>query len=370
MTQNRRMLLTARPVWTLKAADFTLEVRPVPAPRPGEVVVRALWLAFDPAMRGWMNDGPSYAPPVALGDVMRGHGVGEVVDSAAPEFPVGTLVHGNLGWQDYALCRVGTGTVGALEHIHGNAGELPFVHKVPDGISPTAVLGVLGTTGLTAYFGMLELGAPRPGDVVLISGAAGATGSVAGQLARLAGATTIGIAGGAAKTQWLTETARFDFAVDYKNEEVSQRVAELAPGGVNLFYDNVAGPVLEAGIRNIAQRGTVVLCGGISSGYSDEATAVGPSNLSTITTRSATMKGFIVTDYLTRFEEAAGRLAAWIRRGDIVWADDIAKGGVEDAVDTLNRLFDGKNFGKQLLQIGEASSRTARADASREPAHA
>lgn len=354
--QNRRMLLTTRPVWTLKAGDFTLETRSVPAPKPGQVVVKTLWLAFDPAMRGWMNDGPSYAPPVALGDVMRAHGVGEIVESAAPHYPVGTLVHGNLGWQDYALCQAGDGTVGALEHIHGNAGGLPLVHRVPDGIPPTAVLGVLGTTGLTAYFGMLELGAPRPGDVVLVSGAAGATGSVAGQLARLAGATTIGIAGGAAKTQWLTETARFDAAVDYKTEDVAQRVAELAPRGVNLFYDNVAGPVLEAGIRNIAQRGTVVLCGGISSGYSDEATTVGPTNLSTITTRSATMKGFIVTDFLPRFEEAVGRLATWIRRADLVWADDIEKGGVEDAVDTLNRLFDGKNFGKQLLQIAEPTA--------------
>ncbi|MGE0219096.1 NADP-dependent oxidoreductase [Mycolicibacterium sp.] len=349
--ENRRMLLTSRPEWTLKHSDFTVEKTGVPTPGAGQVVVKVRWLAFDPAMRGWMNDGPSYAPPVALGELMRGHGVGEVVDSAAPELPVGTQVHGNLGWQDFALCRAGAGTIGGLEHVHGQAGALPTVRKVPDGIAPTAVLGVLGTTGLTAYFGMLELGAPRPGDVVVVSGAAGATGSVAGQLARLAGARTIGIAGGPAKTRWLVETARFHDAVDYKSEDVSARLAELAPGGVNLFYDNVAGPVLEAGIRNIAQRGTVVLCGGISSGYSDEATVVGPSNLSTITVRSACMKGFIVTDFRDRFEEAADRLTGWIRSGDIVWADDIVEGTVEDAVDVLNRLFDGKNFGKQLLQL-------------------
>ncbi|KAA0078861.1 NADP-dependent oxidoreductase [Mycolicibacterium sp. P9-64] len=355
LLENHRMLLTARPMWTLKQSDFTVDKTQVSTPRPGEVVVKVIWLAFDPAQRGWMNDGPSYAPPVPLGDVMRGHAVGEVVDSGDADFAVGTLVHGNFGWQEYALCRTGEGTVGTLEHVGGNEYQLPTARKVPVGIEPTAVLGVLGTTGLTAYFGMLEIGRPKPGDVVLVSGAAGATGSVAGQIARLAGARTIGIAGGSAKAQWLTEVAKFDAAIDYKSEDVASRIADLAPDGVNVFYDNVAGPTLEAGIRNIAQRGMVVLCGGISSGYSDEATAYGPTNLSTITVRSASMGGFIVTDFNDRFDEAADRLTAWIRRGDIVWADDIQKGTIEDAVDTLNRLFAGKNFGKQILQIADAS---------------
>ncbi|MEV0670960.1 NADP-dependent oxidoreductase [Mycobacterium sp. NPDC050441] len=347
------MLLTTRPVWTLKQSDFTVDTASVPSPGPGQVVVKVLWLAFDPAQRGWMNDGPSYAPPVALGDVMRGHAVGEIVDSTDDAFPVGTLVHGNFGWQDYALCFPAADTIGTLEHVGGNTGTLPKAHKVPEGVAPTGALGVLGTTGLTAYFGMIEIGQVRPGDVVLVSGAAGATGSVAGQIARLAGARTIGLAGGPDKAQWLTETARFDTAIDYKSEDVAGRIAELAPQGVNLFYDNVAGKILEAGIRNIAQRGRVVLCGGISSGYSDEATAYGPTNLSTITVRSASMAGFIVTDFLDRFDEAADRLTAWIRAGDIVWAEDVQKGTVDDAVDTLNRLFDGKNFGKQILQIAE-----------------
>ncbi|MFI5428872.1 zinc-binding dehydrogenase [Aeromicrobium sp. UC242_57] len=215
------------------------------------------------------------------------------------------------------------------------------------------MLGVLGTTGLTAYFGMLDLGRPRPGDVVLVSGAAGATGSVAGQLARLAGARVIGTAGGPEKARWLTEVAGFDEAIDYRREDVETRIADLAPGGVDVFYDNVAGPMLQAGIANIAQRGTVVLCGGVSSGYSDEATPVGPTNLSTITVRSCQVKGFIVTDYVDQFDEAAQRLAAWVRSGELVSVDDVQRGGVEDAVDTMNRLFDGKNLGKQLLQIAE-----------------
>lgn len=356
---NRRMLLTQRPVWTLSKSDFTVDEQRTPAPTSGQVLVKVLWLAFDPAMRGWMNDGPSYAPPVRLGAVMRGHAIGEVVASAHPGVPEGTLVHGNFGWQEYALCHVAEGTVGELEHIRGDAGDLPAARRIPDGLAPTAVLGVLGTTGLTAYFGMLELGRPKPGDVVLISGAAGATGSVAGQLAKLAGATTIGIAGGPEKTRWLTEVAGFDATIDYKSQDIKQSIAELAPNGVNLFYDNVAGQVLEAGISNIAQRGTVVLCGGISSGYSDEATAYGPTNLSTITVRSAKMLGFIVTDFLDQFDDAAARLATWIRDGALVWADDLQKGDLEDTVDVLNRLFDGKNFGKQLLQIAEPSHCTA-----------
>jgi NADPH-dependent curcumin reductase len=354
--RNRRMLLRNRPVWTVTDDDFTVDVAPVPSPGPGELVVRVIWLAFDPAMRGWMNEGPSYAPPVPLGEVMRAHGVGEVVGSASPDFPVGTMVSGNFGWQEYALARGEDGSVGGLEYVHGAGRGLLAARRIPDGVAATAALGVLGTTGLTAYFGMLEIGRPKPGDVVLVSGAAGATGSVAGQIARMAGATTIGIAGGAEKARWLREVARFDATIDYKSEDVERQIAELAPGGVNVFYDNVAGPMLEAGIANIARRGAVVLCGGISSGYSNEASPSGPRNLSTITVRSARMGGFIVTDFADRFGEATDRLVSWIREGEIVWADDIQRGTIESAVATLNRLFEGKNLGKQLLQIAEPSS--------------
>ncbi|TQC49455.1 NADP-dependent oxidoreductase [Rhodococcus sp. WS4] len=353
---NRRMLLTARPTWTVTTDDFTLDSVPVPSPGPGEVLVRVVWLAFDPAMRGWMNDGPSYAPPVALGDVMRGHGIGEVVDSASPDLPVGTMVHGSFGWQEYVLARAEVHSVGSLEHIHGADSDLPAARAIPEGVAPTAATGVLGTTGLTAYFGMLELGRPKPGDVVVVSGAAGATGSVAGQLAKIAGATVIGITGGPDKAQWLTDVAKFDATIDYKSEDVEQRIATLAPRGVDVFYDNVAGPILEAGIANIAQRGRVVLCGGISSGYSNEATRYGPKNLSTITVRSASMHGFIVTDFSDRFSEATERLSTWVRNGEITWLDDIQHGTIENAVDALNRLFDGKNFGKQLLEIAAPST--------------
>ena len=349
---NRRMLLTRRPTWTATTDDFLLEELPAAEPGPGEVLVRVLWIAFDPAMRGWMNDGASYAPPVPLGDVMRGHGVGEVVLSGVDAVKVGTLVTGNFGWQTHALAAFEEGTISQLEHVLEPSASRPVARRVPDGVPPTSVLGVLGTTGLTAYFGMLELGQPRPGDIVLVSGAAGATGSIAGQLAKLAGATTIGIAGGPAKVEWLIDVAGFDHVIDYKSENVSERLAKLAPSGVDVFYDNVAGKILEAGISNIAQRGTVVLCGGISSGYSDEAVAYGPTNLSTITVRSCTMKGFIVTDFADQFETATQRLASWVADGRLIWADDIQEGDVSDAVATMNRLFEGKNLGKQILQLG------------------
>jgi NADPH-dependent curcumin reductase CurA len=348
---NRQLRLVRRPTWTATVDDFVLEEAAVAEPCAGEVVVRVDWLAFDPAMRGWMNEGESYAPAVPLGEVMRGHGVGEVVLSASDGLPVGTVVTGNFGWQTHVVARPGSRSAALLEHIHAAGVGVPVARPVPEGVPATAALGVLGTTGLTAYFGMLELARPRPGDVVLVSGAAGATGSVAGQLARLAGARTIGIAGGTDKVRWLTEVGGFDDVIDYKAEDVRTRVAELAPRGVDVFYDNVGGRILEAGIANIAQRGTVVMCGGISSGYSEEAVAYGPTNLSTITVRSASMVGFIVTDFADRFDEATERLVDWIKQGRLVWAEDEREGGIEEAVATMNRLFDGKNLGKQLLRL-------------------
>ncbi|HWD03256.1 MAG TPA: NADP-dependent oxidoreductase [Amycolatopsis sp.] len=352
---NRRLRLVRRPTWTATRDDFELVKAAVPEPAAGQVVVRVDWLAFDPAMRGWMNDGPSYAPPVPLGEVLGAHAVGEVVVSDTGDLPVGTVVTGNFGWQTHVVARPDAPSA-MLEHIHSAGVGLPVARPVPEGVPATAALGVLGTTGLTAYFGMLHLAAPRPGDVVLVSGAAGATGSVAGQLARLAGARVIGIAGGAEKTRWLSETGGFDDVIDYQAEDVRTRARELAPGGVDVLYDNVGGRILEAGIANIARCGTVVMCGGISSGYSDEAVAYGPTNMSTITVRSATIKGFIVTDFADRFDEATRRLADWIRQGRLVWAEDVREGTIEDAVDTMNRLFDGKNLGKQLLRVRHAGA--------------
>lgn len=355
--KNHRLLLTRRPVWEVGPDDFTLDTAPVPEPGDGQVVVRVQWIAFDPAMRGWMNASPDYTEPVALGEVMRAPAVGAVIASSDPALPVGTTVCGNFGWQEYALAEGSDDLFGGgVEYVGPIERGVSVARPVPEGIPPTAALGVLGLTGLTAYFGMLEVGRPKPGDVVLVSGAAGATGSVAGQLARLAGARVIGIAGGERKTTWLVEEAHFDEAIDYREEDVAARVAELAPDGVDVFYDNVGGPVLEAGIANVAEYGTVVLCGGISSGYSDEAVSVGPSNLGLITVRNATMAGFLVFRFAAHFAQARERLAAWARSGDLVWAEDIQEGTVADAVPVFNRLFHGQNLGKQLLRLAVPAS--------------
>ncbi|WP_406409384.1 zinc-binding dehydrogenase [Streptomyces sp. NBC_01643] len=225
MTEYRRLVLARRPDGLVRDDDFEMTTTTVPKHHAGEFLVRVCWLSFDPAQRGWLDDVPSYLPPVQLGEVMRANGIGKVVASRNADFPLGTLVSGTFGWQEYALCN-------------GSGGVIP-TRRVPAGVPPTSALGVLGTTGLTAYFGLLDIGRPKPGDTVVVSAAAGATGSVVGQIARLAGASVIGIAGGREKCSWLTQVAGFDAAIDYQNEDVRARIAALAPQGVHVYYDNV-----------------------------------------------------------------------------------------------------------------------------------
>jgi len=341
MSENRRLVLAKRPVGTVADDDFELRPEPIPEPADGQFVAKVCWLSFDPAQRGWMNDVPSYIPPVQIGEPMRAWGVGEVVASRNDRFPVGTLVSGRMGWQEYALLD-GTPQFG--------------ISIVPPGVPPTAALGVFGTTGLTAYFGLLDVGRPKEGDLVLVSGAAGATGSIVGQIAKIHGAMAVGIAGGPQKCDWLLDEAGFDAVIDYKSENVAARIRELAPAGVNVFFDNVGGPILDAGLANIAQGGTVVLCGGISSGYSIDEKPEGIHNTYMLTVKSARMEGFIVLNYVERFGEAVKALAGWAQEGKLVWAEDVQEGGIEDAPATLRRLFEGKNLGKQLLQIAEPSA--------------
>lgn len=337
MTENRRLVLARRPVGVVQDDDFEMLIEPVPEPGEGQFLVRVCWLSFDPAQRGWMNDVPSYIPPVQLGEPMRAMGVGQIVASHHPDFPEGAMVSGGFGWQDYVV----------------SDGRDQFgVRLLPEGAPPTAALGVFGTTGLTAYFGLLDVGRPKEGDTVLVSGAAGATGSVVGQIAKIKGCRVIGIAGGPEKCAWLKDTAGFDEVIDYKNEDIAARLRELAPKGVNVFFDNIGGDILDAGLGNIAQGGTIVLCGGISSGYSLENQPPGPRNIFMLTVRSARMEGFIVLNYAQRFGEAIEQLVAWVSEGRIVYAEDIQH-GLENAPATLRRLFEGKNFGKQILQIGE-----------------
>ncbi|WP_194836771.1 NADP-dependent oxidoreductase [Nocardia sp. XZ_19_369] len=332
---NRQWILVKRPVGMVDDSSFELRSGPVPSPGPGEALVRVVWLAFDPTQRGWLNDGPNYMDPVPLGEVMRGGGVGQVVASDSADYAVGDWVCGMVGWQDYAIAT-GQGLLG--------------LNVVPPNVDPKAMLSIFGATGLTAYFGMIDIGKPAAGETVLVSGAAGATGSIAGQIAKALGCRVIGIAGGTTKCTWVTEIARLDACIDYKTDDVETRLRELAPDGIDVFFDNVGGAVLDAALANIAERARIVVCGGISSGYEVGESPPGPRNYLQLGLKRARMEGFIFLDYLDRFPEAFGRLHAWMTQGDIVYAEDIQE-GLELAPTLLRGLFEGRNLGKQLLRI-------------------
>jgi NADPH-dependent curcumin reductase CurA len=336
---NRQWLLASRPQGMVKESDFEYRESSLGEPADGEVLVRVLYLSFDPAMRGWIEDRPSYLPPVQIGEVMRAGAVGQVVASRRPEFSEGDLVQGMLGWQEYALI--------------GSAGAATLT-VLPPGTPPTWPLGVLGITGLTAYFGMLDLGRPAEGETAVVSGAAGATGSVAGQIAKLRGCRVIGIAGGPEKCGWLTAEANFDEAIDYKSEPVERRLGELCPGGIDVFFDNVGGSILEAALTHVGQGARFVLCGGIS-GYNEKEPRPGPRNLMNLVIRSARMEGFIVLNYASRFGEGVKDLARWVAEGRIHFQEDIQQ-GFENVPRTLLRLFHGQNVGKQLLEVAKPQS--------------
>jgi NADPH-dependent curcumin reductase CurA len=330
--QNLQVRLAARPVGLPRESDFEIIERPIEEPREGQVLVENLYLSLDPAMRGWMDDRPSYMPPVALGDVMRGRTVGRVVESRTDAFAVGATVQGVLGWQRYALA-----TAEELE-------------AVPDEVPPTVALGPLGMTGLTAYFGLLDVGKPQAGETVLISGAAGAVGSVAGQIARIVGCRVVGIAGGAAKCRWLTDKLGFDAAIDYKAEQdLNRALRDACPKGVDVYFDNVGGEILNGALRCLNRRGRVVLCGAISQ-YNSTDPVVGPSNYLALLVQRARMEGFIIFDYRRRYGEGVKALGRWLEEGKLHYREDIVD-GLENAPIALLRLFDGSNRGKLLIRI-------------------
>ncbi len=335
---NRQWLLKTRPVGTIGPEHFELVESPLPTPDlgAGQVLVKTLMLGFDPAMRGWVMDEPSYLPPVALGAPMRASGVGQVVRSENPDLPVGALVQGLLNWQEYSI---------------GDPAALIAPTAIPAGVPPNLALGIFGTTSLTAYFGLLDVGQPQAGETVLVSGAAGATGSVVAQIARLKGCRVVGIAGGAEKCQWLVEACKVDAVIDYKSEDLDKRIGELCPNGVNVFFDNVGGDTLEAGINHMADFGRIVLCGAIAS-YNDETPRPGPNNLMKLVARRIRMQGFIVLDYLARAPEAIAALGEWVAAGELAWRDDVQE-GFEHIPATLQRLFDGRNTGKQMLKVAD-----------------
>jgi NADPH-dependent curcumin reductase CurA len=332
---NRQWLLKKRPFGMVSRDNFEYREAPVPKIGAGEALIRTRYLSFDPTQRGWMEDRPSYMPPVALGEPMRAGCIGEVVASEHPSLKAGDWVQGLGGWQDYFVVNPGAGFLG--------------VSKLPEGIDPILALSALGTTGLTAYWGLLDLGKPQRGETVLVSGAAGATGSVAGQIARIKGCRVVGIAGGPEKCRWLKEKARFDDVIDYKRENVDARIGETCPKGVDVYFDNVGGSILEAALNHLAMRARVVLCGGISS-YNATAPVPGPANLMNLVIMRARMEGFIVIDYMDRSHVAVPELLGWVRSGELVNQVDVQE-GFEHIPDTLNRLFTGQNMGKQVLKL-------------------
>ena len=337
MNVNRQWALARRPHGMVTRDNFEYRETKIPEPGDGQLLLRNLYLSFDPTQRGWMEDRESYLPPVQIGEVMRAGSVAQVAESRHSDFRKGDLVQTTGGWQDFVVVEPGSGIMG--------------VNPIPPGVSPTLALSVLGVTGLTAYWGLLDLGQPKAGETVLVSGAAGATGSVAGQIARIKGCRVIGIAGGEAKCRWLTETARFDGVIDYKHDDVDQRIGDLCPDKVDVFFDNVGGPILEAALNHINMRARVVLCGGISS-YNATEPQPGPSNLMNLVIMRARMEGFIVIDYLARSQQAITDLVGWMESGELVHQEDVQQ-GFENIPDTLNRLFTGQNLGKQLLRIAE-----------------
>ena len=327
---NRQWLLRSRPKGMLKESDFELHETQVPTPAEGQLLVRNRWLAFEPAMRGWIDDKPSYMPPVPIGDVMRGMAVGEVIESKLEGYASGDLVTGMTGWQEWAI---------------GDGG----LRKLPAGTDPRFALSVLGITGITAYFGLLEIGKPKRGDTVVVSGAAGATGSVVGQIAKRLGCRVVGIAGGREKCAWLTDKAHFDAAIDYKSEPVGARLDALCPDGIDVYFDNVGGPILDEVLARIARDARLVICGAISA-YNEEQVPPGPRNYFRIVAQRARMEGFIVIDFLSRAGEAIQNLTDWVADGSIAWEADVQR-GFENAPATLLRLYAGANFGKQLLEL-------------------
>ncbi|MFL5351064.1 NADP-dependent oxidoreductase [Archangium sp.] len=328
---NHQFRLAARPAGMPKREDWKYTEEPVPEPRDGELLVKVLYLSLDPAMRSWMNEGKSYIPPVGIGEVMRAAGVGRVVSSKHPGFSAGDHVLGVFGVQEYARSD-GKG-----------------VTQVDPRIPLPVYLGVLGISGMTAYFGLLDIGKPNPGDTVVVSGAAGSVGMVAGQIAKLKGCRVVGIAGGPDKCRYLVEELGFDAAIDYKSEDVKKALRTHCPKGVDVYFDNVGGDILDAVLTQLARGARIIICGAISQ-YNNTGPAKGPANYMSLLVNRASMTGMVVFDYAPRYGEAAREMAGWMAQGKLKSREDIVQ-GLETFPDTLLKLFKGENTGKLVLQV-------------------
>jgi len=316
----------------VQRSDFELTTAPAGEPGPGQVLVKVLYLSLDPAMRGWMNEGKSYIPPVGLGAVMRAGGIGRVVASNDPSLAVGDTVVGMTNVQDYAIA---------------NAKEMT---KVDPRLAPLPrFLGALGMPGLTAYFGLLDIGQPKAGETVVVSAAAGAVGAVTGQIAKIKGCRAVGLAGGPDKCRYMVDELGYDAAIDYKSEDVRAALARHCPKGIDIYFDNVGGDILDIALSLLAHKARVIICGAISQ-YNNREAIQGPRNYLSLLINHALMEGFVVFDYAARYPEGMQALAGWAMSGKLKAREDIVD-GLETFPDTLQKLFRGENFGKLVIRV-------------------
>jgi hypothetical protein len=334
MKINKQWRLVARPIGLFKESDFEWREEPVPSLADGDVLVRNLYLSLDPTNKVWATQ-DSYLPAIPLGDVMRGGTIGVVEESRHPSFTPGDLVQGFLGWQLYGVAN------GAA------------LTKLPKGTPPLLVLGVLGHIGLTAYFGLLEIGKPKEGETLVVSGGAGAVGSLVGQIGKIKGCHVVGLTGSDEKCHWITKDLGFDAAINYRTENVFESLKRHCPRGIDVYFDNVGGDILDAALLLINLKARIPLCGMISS-YTATTPPPGPSNLSRLIVQRARMEGFLVMDYLPRAGEAIPHLLGWIQEGRLKFRVDVVP-GLEHAPTAINRLFEGTNMGKLVVKISEES---------------
>jgi hypothetical protein len=338
---NHQVRLAARPIGLPKASDWQHTTDTVAEPVEGAVVVKTLMLSLDPAMRGWMSEGKSYIPPVGIGEVMRAGGIGVVIASDHPTLAVGDTVSGSLGVQEYAAFQADQAKRAGIAKIDLRLG------------SASQWLNVLGMPGMTAYFGLLDVGQPRVGDTVVVSGAAGAVGQTVGQLAKLKGCRVVGIAGGTTKCRWVVDELGFDACIDYKAGVVKDGLKEHCPDGVDVYFDNVGGEILDAVLARLKRKARIVICGAISQ-YNNTTPVQGPKNYLSLLVNRARMEGMVVFDYADRYHVAIAELSSYLRDGRVKSREDIVEGGVAAFPATLLKLFAGENFGKLVLKVADA----------------
>jgi NADPH-dependent curcumin reductase CurA len=337
---NHQVRLASRPTGMTTADNWQFTEEAVAEPVDGGLVVKTLALSLDPAMRGWLNDAKSYIPPVGIGEVMRAGGIGRVIASRHPGFAVGDIVTGSPGVQEYW-------TVAPAQLKHSGLAKIDLRLG-----QPTQWLNVLGMPGMTGYFGLMDIGQPQPGQTVVVSGAAGAVGQTVGQLAKIKGCRAVGIAGGPAKCEWVVKELGFDACIDYKAGPVKDALKEHCPKGIDVYFDNVGGEILDAALAKLARKARIVICGAISQ-YNNTGAMQGPKNYMSLLVNRARMEGMVVFDYTDRFPVAIAEMAGYLKDGRMKSKEDVVRGGVAVFPETLNKLFNGENFGKLVLHVAD-----------------